>query len=75
MKSICLFVVLLGLTGCAAELRWEQEGKTAAQEEEDYFVCEDTLLREYDNFIGLTGKEIDNLMDKCMESKGYRVVS
>ena len=75
MKNIWLFIVLLGVTGCAAELRWEQEGKTAAQEEEDYFQCEDKLLREHDNFIGLSDKEIDKLMDECMKEKGYRVAS
>ena len=75
MKSFCLFVIVLGMTGCAAESKWVQEGKTPLQAEEDIFECENTLLRKHNNFAGLSDKEIDNLMDQCMKSKGYTAVS
>jgi hypothetical protein len=69
MPLVTIFITLLLISGCAVS-RWEQEGKTAVQLEQDTFACENMLEKE-ENWEKLTGSEKDALREKCMTEKGY----
>lgn len=71
MPFAILFMAVLFLNGCAVA-KWEQEGKTLGDVEQDYFVCENTILVEHGGLNSLTVREKEMLVDKCMEEKGYQ---
>ena len=72
MRLLVFLFTMLALAACA-EMRYAQEGKTARDTEQDVFVCENQVLAENKGLRGLSDKEIQDLQDECMKSKGYRV--
>lgn len=71
MRFMTFMLVFALCAGCA-EARYRQEGKSVKQTEQDTYVCEDTILKEYKGLRNLNDKEIQTLMDRCMQAKGYR---
>jgi len=71
MRLKVLMLTAALITACA-EARYHQEGKSLGQTERDSFVCENDILKEYQGLRNLNDKEIQTLMDRCMQAKGYR---
>jgi len=68
MRIRALLIGIILLSGCAGR-GWLQEGKSAQDIEQDYFICEDAALK---GGAGLSGKELQTRVDKCMEDNGYQ---
>lgn len=64
-----ILIALLLIAGCATTPKWEQQGKTPVQADEDAFACS---LDVEANRSNLTDKEREALREKCMVEKGYR---
>ena len=69
-KTIWLLLLFLA-TGCA-EVKYHQDGKSIKETEQDYFACEDKILKEHEGLRKETAKEKQTLLDECMKERGYQ---
>ena len=72
MSTLKWLIVLVVFLGCA-EIKYDQEGKSVKETEQDFFGCEDKILAEHEGLRKETAKEKQALLDDCMKEKGYTV--
>ena len=67
MNVLIILLATIFLAGCASA-KWEQEGKSSLEVEQDIYVCEDAVLKAHDN----TAR--DAQVAECMKKLGYRKI-